>query len=193
MALFKYSITHDYFSKVQLNNIDKHFLINIFDSQNIRTLRVLRLPPALSDERREELFKRYGAVKTRTLRKSEKYTITFVEFATKENTDDAFVRLHQLPVKGRRLSVEYAKRNISDDKENKITDPNITEQEHDLTEAKANLQIFLKKLNSWIPEHLLSQPPPPHIKYKYPAPTRVTLLRIAIQMVKVPAFYTQVF
>lgn len=58
--------------------------------------------------------------------------------------------------------------------------------------ARDQYKKFLKQLNNWIPQHLLSQPVPPYLKYKYPAPTKSTLLRIAIQLIKEPAFYTQV-
>jgi U11/U12 small nuclear ribonucleoprotein SNRNP65 len=154
---------------------------------------VLHLPPGLSDQRREELFKKYGAIRTRTIRKSEKYTITFVEFPTKEHATEIFIRLHQLPVKGRRLSIEFAKRNVSlDDKENSGDDLESSKKEKDLSENKLYFQAFLKKLNTWAPHHIFTQPIPPYLKYKYPSPNRSILLRIAIQMLKEPAFYTQV-
>lgn len=160
--------------------------------QEKRTLRVLHLPPSTSDERREELFKQYGAIKTRTIRKSAKYTITFVEFPTHQNAMEACLRLHQLPVHGHLLSVEFANKNSSmDDKENAST-IDLESAEDEDSEKKKHFQAFVKKLNSWAPYHLFTQPIPPYLKYKYPKPTRETLLRIAIQLVKVPAFYTQV-
>lgn len=58
--------------------------------------------------------------------------------------------------------------------------------------SKTDLQAFQRKLNSWTMNHVFSQAPPPNIKYKYMAPTRNTLMRIAIQLWKEPAFYTQV-
>ncbi|KOC61066.1 RNA-binding protein 40 [Habropoda laboriosa] len=39
---------------------------------------------------------------------------------------------------------------------------------------------------------VFTQPPPPNIQYKYLPPTRGTLVRIAIQLLKEPVFYTQV-
>lgn len=154
---------------------------------------MLHLPPGLSNERRVELFQYYGAVRTVTVRKSEKYTITFVQFPSREHATDLCTRLHQLMVKGRRLSVDFAKRNISlDDKENADDDADLAKKEPDLSDNKKHFQEFLKKLNTWAPHHLLSQPVPPNLRYRYPEPTRSTLLRISIQMVKEPAFYTQV-
>lgn len=160
----------------------------------MRTLRVLHLPPETSDERRDELFKqKYGAVKTRTIRKSAKYTATFVEFSTHQNAADACHKLHQLPVQDHLLSVEFANKNVSDDKENTvICEPKPVPQKVDDAQKKKYYQEFVKKWNSWAPYHLVTQPIPPHLRYKYPKPTRETLLRIAIQMVKVPALYTQV-
>ncbi|TGZ52749.1 RNA-binding protein 40 [Temnothorax longispinosus] len=40
--------------------------------------------------------------------------------------------------------------------------------------------------------HEFSQSPPPNIRYKYLTPTRSTLIRIAVQLLTQPAFYTQV-
>ncbi|XP_058788575.1 RNA-binding region-containing protein 3 [Phymastichus coffea] len=154
------------------------------------TLRVLHLPPGLSNEKRDELFRHYGAVKTRTIRKSEKYTITFVEFHNKELAKEALIRLHQLPVKGRRLSIEFAKRNISvDDNDDQ---ENLEENDAQLEQCKANYKEFMKKLNNWAPQSLFMQPIPPNIKYKYPPATKCTVLRIALQLLKEPTFYTQV-
>ncbi|XP_023247368.1 RNA-binding protein 40 [Copidosoma floridanum] len=162
------------------------------ERNDICTLRVLHLPPGLPDEKRDELFKLYGAVKTRTVRRSAKYTTTFVEFTSKEHAEEVFLRLHQLPVKGRRLSIEYAKRNISDNKENDDVDEEAAKKEAELAKQKANFKEFINKLNTWTPHGMLSQPIPPNLAYKYPAPTKMTLLRIAIQLKKEPAFYTQV-
>lgn len=155
---------------------------------------MLHLPPTLSDESREELFKHYGALKTRTIRKSEKYTITFVEFSSKNHAQNALVRLHQLPVNGRRLSIEYAKQNVSAaiDKENKAETADDNGKEEQLSKSKAQYKEFLRKLNSWAPYDLVSQPVPPNLKYKYPPPNKSILMRISIQLVKEKAFYTQV-
>lgn len=158
-------------------------------------MRVLHLPPSLSDEGREELFRHYGALRTRTIRKSDKYTTTFVEFSSKDHAHNVLVRLHQLPVKGKRLSIEYAEQNVTTatDKENKINIPHNDEKEEQLSKSKAQYKEFLKKLNSWAPYDLVSQPVPPNLKYKYPAPTKSILMRISIQLVKEKAFYTQVY
>lgn len=161
--------------------------------QDVCTLRVRHLPPGLTDERRVELFQHYGAVKTRTIRKSAKYTITFVEFPSKAHAEEVFVRLHQLPVKGKRLSIEFAKRNVSNNKENDVTnDEETAKEEAELLKCKENFKKFINKLNTWIPHGELNQPIPPNLAYKYPNPTKMTLLRIAIQLKKEPAFYTQV-
>lgn len=154
----------------------------------------MHLPPTLTDEGREELFKHYGATKTRTIRKSDKYTITFVEFSSKSHARNVLVRLHQLLVNGKRLSIEYAKQNVSAavDKENKIEISNDNEKEEQLSKSKAQYKEFLKKLNSWAPYDVVSQPVPPNLKYKYPPPSKGILMRIAIQLIKEKAFYTQV-
>ncbi|XP_014237999.1 RNA-binding protein 40 [Trichogramma pretiosum] len=163
------------------------------DIKEIATLRVLHLPPLLSDERRDELFKHYGAVRTRTIRKSAKYTITFVEFPNQRHAEEVLAVLHQLPVKGRRLSIEFAERNVSAaDKENTIQNEDSIKADVDLEQSKINFQKFMKKLNTWAPFHVLTQPVPPSLRYKYPEPSANVLLKIAMQLHRVPAFYTQV-
>lgn len=157
------------------------------------TLRILHLPPELSDERRNELFKKYGAVKTQTLRLSKKYTITFAKFQSQEIATEALLRLHQLNVKGQYLTVEFAKKSISIDKEDNIDNDKLIKEENKKEYInKSNFQAFLQKLNSWTMNQVFTQPPPPNIQYKYSAPTKGTLIRISIQLLKEPAFYTQV-
>ncbi|KZC12751.1 RNA-binding protein 40, partial [Dufourea novaeangliae] len=158
------------------------------------TLRILHLPQELSDDRRNELFKKYGAIKTRTLRPSKKYTVTFAKFPSQQAATEALLRLHQLNVTGQYLTVEYAKKSITaENTENEIPKDEITKEENKKdSKNKSNFQVFLQKLNSWTMNHVLTQPPPPNIYYKYSAPTKSILIRIAIQLFKEPAFYTQV-
>jgi len=150
------------------------------------------LPPQLSDDRRDALLQKYGATKTRTVRLSSRYTVTFAKFPSQQLAAEALLRLHQLNVRGQYLSVEYAKRSVElseQDSENKVPINNDVKME---TVNKSRVQAFLRKLNNWTMSHEFSQPPPPNIKYKYTMPTRDTLTRIAIQLLTQPAFYTQV-
>ena len=157
------------------------------------TLRILHLPPELSDDRRNELFQKYGAVKTRTLRPSKKYTITFAKFLSCHAATEALLRLHQLNVRGQYLTVEFAKKSISADSTEHDDRDDVGKEESKRESAnKSNFQAFLQKLNSWTMNQVFTQPPPPHIRYKYAPPTRSTLIRIAVQLLKEPAFYTQV-
>ncbi|XP_012218468.1 RNA-binding region-containing protein 3 [Linepithema humile] len=158
------------------------------------TLRILHLPPHLSNEQRDALLQKYGAIKTRTTRSSSKYTTTFAKFPSQQLAAEALLRLHQLNVKGQYLSVEYARKStltevLEQNVEQEAPRSNDTKTE---TTNKSHVQAFLRKLNNWTMNYDFSQPPPPNIKYKYTAPTRSTLIRIAIQMLKEPAFYTQV-
>ncbi|CAK9811806.1 RNA-binding region-containing protein 3 [Anthophora quadrimaculata] len=158
------------------------------------TLRILHLPSELSDERRNELLKKYGAINTQTLRVSKKYTITFAKFQSREAATEALLRLHQLNIKGQYLTVEFAKKSISVKNAGNDIDnikPTKEDSKKDST-SRSNFQVFLQKLNSWTMNQVFTQPPPPNIQYKYSAPTRGTLVRIAIQLLKEPAFYTQV-
>ncbi|XP_017757830.1 PREDICTED: RNA-binding protein 40 [Eufriesea mexicana] len=158
------------------------------------TLRILHLPLELSDERRNELFKKYGAIRTRTLRPSRKYTITFAKFQSQEAATEALLRLHQLNVKGQYLTVEFARKTISTEKVENYSDNDIHTKEENKKEStnRSNFQAFLQKLNSWTMNQVFTQPPPPNIQYKYSTPTKGTLIRIAIQLLKEPSFYTQV-
>lgn len=152
------------------------------------------MPPELSDERRNELFKKYGATKTRTLRFSKKYTITFAKFQSQEIATQALLRLHQLNVYGQYLTVEFAKKSMSiEETENNVDNDKLTKEESKKESTnRSNFQTFLQKLNSWTMNQVFTQPPPPNIQYKYSAPTKGTLIRIAIQLLKEPVFYTQV-
>lgn len=158
------------------------------------TLRILHLPPELTNERRNELFKKYGAVNTRTLRPSKKYTITFAKFRSQDAATEALLRLHQLNVKGQHLTVEFAKKSLSTDSAENDADIDKPAREESKKESvnRSQFQTFLQKLNSWTMNQVFTQPPPPDIRYKYSAPTKGTLIRIAIQLLKEPAFYTQV-
>jgi len=139
-------------------------------------------------------LQKYGAIKTKTVRKSNKYTITFAKFLTQQLAAEALLRLHQLNIRGQYLSVEYAKKSMSTEfsKENTEQETSTSNDTHIETINKSQIQSFLRKLDNWTMNHEFSQPPPPNIKYKYAAPTKNTLIRIAIQLLTKPTFYTQV-
>lgn len=93
------------------------------------------------------------------------------------------------------MTVEFAKKSISIDKtEDNINNDKLIKEENKKEYInKSNFQAFLQKLNSWTMNQVFTQPPPPNIHYKYSAPTKGTLIRISIQLLKEPAFYTQVY
>lgn len=153
------------------------------------------MPPQLSDDRRDALLQKYGATKTKTIRPSSKYTVTFAKFPSQQLAAEALLRLHQLNVRGQYLSVEYAKRSsveLAELSEQGIEHKSVNNDAKMETVSKSHVQAFLRKLNNWTMSHEFSQPPPPNIRYKYMTPTRSTLTRIAIQLLIQPAFYTQV-
>lgn len=97
-------------------------------------------------------------------------------------------------VRGQYLTVEFAKKSISADSTEHDDRDDVGKEESKRESAnKSNFQAFLQKLNSWTMNQVFNQPPPPHIRYKYAPPTRSTLIRIAVQLLKEPAFYTQVY
>ncbi|XP_029672200.1 RNA-binding region-containing protein 3 isoform X1 [Formica exsecta] len=158
------------------------------------TLKILHLPSHLSNDRRSALLQKYGAIKTKTTRFSDKYTVTFAKFPSQQMAAEALMRLHQLNVRGQFLSVQYAKKPIFTEllEQNIQHEPPPSNEAKVETTNKANIQAFLRKLNNWTMNHEFSQPPPSNIRYKYMAPTKSILIRIAIQLLKEPAFYTQV-
>ncbi|XP_066598975.1 RNA-binding region-containing protein 3 [Prorops nasuta] len=156
------------------------------------TLRILHLPPHLCDERRDVLLKKYGAINTKTVRPSKEYTITFAQFSSHQAALETLLHLNQLKVRDKYLSVEFAKKSLSEDISNRETINTVKSETTPETTNKAHFQAFLRKLNGWTVNQLFSQPPPPNIRYKYTPPTKDTLLRIAIQLLKEPIFYTQV-
>lgn len=152
------------------------------------------MPPHLSNEQRNTLLQKYGAIKTRTVqRPSSKYTITFAKFPSQQLATEALLHLHQLNVKGQHLLVQYAK-NIPIELSEQETQYETSTDNDTKTKStnKSKHQAFLRKLNSWTMNHVFSQPPPPNIRYKYRPPTKSTLKKIAIQLLKEPIFYTQV-
>ncbi|EFN60222.1 RNA-binding protein 40, partial [Camponotus floridanus] len=158
------------------------------------TLRILHLPSHLSDDRRDALLQKYGAIRTKTSRLSDKHVVTFAKFPSQQLAAEALMRLHQLNIRGQYLSVEYAKKSVfAEFTEQDIQhEPPASNEAKVETTNKSHVQAFLRKLNNWTINHEFSQPPPPNIKYKYMAPTKSILIRIAIQLLKEPAFYTQV-
>lgn len=140
------------------------------------------------------MFKKFGAECTKTIRKSDTYTTTFVKFPSNELATKAFLQLHQLEIKGQYLSVEFAKKSFVSDTDDNVlfkSEPLNVNEKDDNANTK-NFQAFIDKLNTWTSNYNFSQPPPPNISYKYPLPTRNILLRISIQLLREPAFYTQV-
>lgn len=157
-------------------------------------MRILHLPLHLSDDRRDALLQKYGAIKTKTTRLSDKHIITFAKFPSQQLAAEALMRLHQLNIRGQYLSVEYAKKPIFTEfpEQDVQHEPPASNEAKVETVNKSHVQVFLRKLNNWTMNHEFSQPPLPNIKYKYMAPTESILIRIAIQLLKEPAFYTQV-
>lgn len=139
-------------------------------------------------------MKRFGAIECKTVRKSKRHAVSFAKFPSKQIAQQAFLRLHQLHVKGKYLSVQFATGGVNVDSANNepsSSDTNKSEIDNISTERR-DLTVFLSKLNGLANNRNFTQPPPPNIKYNYPKPTRSTIQRIAFQLLKEPVFYTQV-
>ncbi|XP_026327924.1 RNA-binding protein 40-like [Hyposmocoma kahamanoa] len=122
-----------------------------------KVLMIRHLPATLSFQEKEQLLKHFGAEKVwETLRKRH---YVFASFGSVEKARSSLMRLHQLEIAHRRLVVEY-----SVEKE-PLTQKIDSEQSSATTK---HVQEFLRRLNAWNPSVDFYQPPPVHLKYKYP-------------------------
>lgn len=140
-------------------------------------------------------MKRFGAIACKTIRKSKRHAVTFAKFPSKQIAQQAFLRLHQLDVRGKYLSVQFATGDVNVDSstsEPGTLDTTNTSEINSISSERRDLTVFLGKLNGWANNRNFTQPPPPNVKYNYPKPTRSTIRRIAFQLLKEPIFYTQV-
>ncbi|CAG9794100.1 unnamed protein product [Diatraea saccharalis] len=147
-----------------------------------RVLLIRHLPKSLSINEKEQLLKHFGAVKV--WEKSERHNYVFALFPNIETAKSSLIRLHQLEIAQRRLVVEY-----SFESEPAIYKNDVNETNSFATEK---LKKFLQLLNAWNPSVNFYQPPPVHLKYKYPEPNPDILINIIYTLLHHKAFYTQV-
>lgn len=120
-------------------------------------LMIRHLPATLSFQEKEQLLKHFGAEKVWETCRKRHYV--FASFGSVEKARSSLIRLHQLEIAQRRLVVEYS-----------VEKEPLT-QKIDLEQSSAttkHVQEFLRRLNAWNPSVDFYQPPPVHIKYKYP-------------------------
>ncbi|XP_045495782.1 RNA-binding region-containing protein 3-like [Colias croceus] len=123
-----------------------------------KVLLIRHLPINLSFQDKEQLLKHFGAEKVWETAKKRNYI--FASFSSVAKAESILRRLHQLEVAQRRLVVEY-----SFEKEPSLDNRKSNE---DSSQATIKIKEFLRVLNAWNPSVNFYQPPPPHLKYKYP-------------------------
>ncbi|XP_075979171.1 RNA-binding region-containing protein 3 [Anticarsia gemmatalis] len=146
-----------------------------------KVLIIRHLPTTLSFQDKEQLLKHFGAEKVWET-KSKRYYI-FASFSNVDKAKAALTRLHQLEIAQRRLVVEY-----SNDNEPTTGKKQGSEQNSETTNL---IKEFLKTLNAWSPSIDFYQPPPVHLKYKYPDITPEIAINIVNTLFSHKPFYTQ--
>ncbi|XP_059058031.1 RNA-binding region-containing protein 3 [Achroia grisella] len=144
-------------------------------------LLIRHLPNFLSFQDKEQLLKHFGAEKV--WETSAKRNYIFASFSSAEKAKASLIRLHQLKIAQRRLVVEYSfeKELIKNDN-----------QEIETSASTKHLKDFLRLLNAWNPSVDFYQPPPVHLRYKYPDASTTTLINILYAICKHKPFYIQV-
>ncbi|XP_032520298.2 RNA-binding region-containing protein 3 [Danaus plexippus] len=141
---------------------------------------IKHLPPNLSFQDKEKLLQHFGAEKVWG---PEKRDYVFASFSTKEKAKISLQRLHQLEIANRRLVVEY-----SFEKEPTLQ----TKQNEDsVSDTTKHIREFLRTLNAWNPSVDFYQPPPIHLKYKYPTANSVVCINILYSLLLHKPFYIQ--
>ncbi|KAL1450901.1 hypothetical protein WDU94_003212 [Cyamophila willieti] len=143
------------------------------------TVVVRHVPQFLGRDQMDSLFASFGATGARILApKTKKAATAFVNFRSLPEAQCAVTRLHQMDVRGFRLSAELSNKTMLDDR--------IPEGQSDFLRTKeAHHLSLLKRLG-------LDKCPPNGLKYKYPQPTLYVLLNIVSSLVEHKKFYTQV-
>ncbi|CAH1258005.1 RNPC3 [Branchiostoma lanceolatum] len=174
------------------------------EEETSNTLIVRHLPADLSPADREDLLKHFGAESVKCM--SDKGRMKHTAFATFTNhqaAEKALTRLHQLEVLGRRLVVEFAKKQhkkqmtiVQSDQDNEETTDK--EQKDNKSENKADQKPVESKQRRGLPQTAISSSlglqyvMNPRLHYLYPPPTASILNNIANTLAAVPKLYVQV-
>ncbi|XP_014371063.2 RNA-binding region-containing protein 3 [Papilio machaon] len=146
-----------------------------------KVLIIRHLPEQLSFKDKEQLLMHFGAIQVWETPKKRNYI--FASFATIEKAKESLFRLHQLEIAQRRLIVEF-----SFDKE---PVNQIKYEEEKTSVTTKHVKEFLKLLNAWNPSVNFYQPPPVHVKYKYPDVDPNIVVNIVYNLFTHKPFYIQ--
>ena len=144
-------------------------------------LMVRKLPVDLSKDEASDLLKYFGAKSVSVMSpKGHMRGTAFAEFGSREEADIALKKLHQAPLFGSRLVVQYSDKNFMpcDAPDSVILPPPSKAaekpQQTDRQQSKSGSAVD------------------PSLHYLYPPPTSQTLSNISHALVAVPQFYIQV-
>ncbi|XP_063684595.1 RNA-binding region-containing protein 3-like [Bolinopsis microptera] len=144
-------------------------------------LMVRKLPIDLSNEEASDLLQYFGAKSVSVMSpRGHMRGTAFAEFGSREEADIALKKLHQAPLFGSRLVVQYSEKNFMPFE---APDSVILPQPPKATEKPPQPERVGLKTES-LPDHSLH--------YLYPPPTSQTLSNISHALVAVPHFYIQV-
>ncbi|XP_068618558.1 RNA-binding region-containing protein 3-like [Battus philenor] len=146
-----------------------------------KILIIRHLPETLPFNEKEQLLMHFGAQKVWETSKKRNYV--FAAFASVEKAKESLFRLHQLEIAQRRLIVEFSqeKEPVSQDK---------YDEDRSSVTTK-HVKEFLKLLNAWNPSVNFYQPPPVHLKYKYPDINPQNAVNIIYNLFTHKPFYIQ--
>lgn len=142
---------------------------------------IQKLPAELSCEETTDLLKYFGAISVSVMSpQGHMKGCAFTEFPTLDEANIALKKLHQAPLFGSRLIVQFSNKNYMpvDSTESLILPEPPKPQEN---AATSNDESRLPSSN-----------PDPSLHYLYPPPTQNTLNNISHALVAVPQFYIQV-
>ena len=144
-------------------------------------LMVRKLPIDLSNEEASDLLQYFGAKSVSVMSpRGHMRGTAFAEFGSREEADIALKKLHQAPLFGSRLVVQYSDKNFMPFE---ASDSVILPQPPKATEKPPQPERVGLKTECL---------PDPSLHYLYPPPTSQTLSNISHALVAVPQFYIQV-
>lgn len=146
-----------------------------------KVLIIRHLPDTLSFKDKQKLLMHFGAQNVWESPKKRNYV--FASFSSVDQAKESLLRLHQLEIAQRRLIVEF-----SFEKEP------VVQHKHEENKSSAttkHIKEFLKLLNAWNPSVNFYQPPPVHLKYKYPDINANTVINIIYSLFNHKPLYIQ--
>lgn len=177
------------------------------------------LPKELDEKKVVDFLQTFGATTVRFMGTTGSMKFSaFARFPTSDMAASTLRLLHQRPILGRVLRVEYAKKSLSEffppylDAPGRClgkttcsslktgpheTDPATFDSANSNSNTNTQRKTLIdtahqQKINFVSQEWDINYVPMPNLRYEYPAPTRTIIANIAHCLTVVPKFYTQV-